>query len=249
MSLSDMRDKALATGANALIPVVSKVAGTVQELADGPVGKAVGTAASVGAHVASKTPVIGRFIGGHDGATNGSVATRPLPSESPASPTQKTKAPAKQRTVRTVGQTKPAPEPKAAEVSADVAAKAPGGSTPAEARSLPIAGYTKLSVAKITERLEGLTQTDLASLYRFEKANSARAGVLKALDKRMVQLPLPMYDSLTIPAILDDLNGLTKPELKVIRDYEVRTTNRLPVLERVDELLAVPLPGETPTPA
>ena len=244
MSLSDIREKALATGANALIPVVSKVAGTVQELADGPVGKAVGTAASVGAHVASKTPVIGRFIGGHDG-TNGAVATGPAPAETPSSPTQKAKAPAKPRTVRKVGQTKAAPETKPADVSSSVAAKAPGGATPAEARSLPIAGYTKLSVAKITERLEGLTQTDLASLYRFEKANSGRAGVLKALDKRMVQLPLPMYDSLTIPAILDDLNGLTKPELKVIRDYEARTTNRLPVLERVDELLAVPLPGET----
>jgi hypothetical protein len=245
MSLSEIREKALATGANALIPVVSKVAGTVHELADGPVGKVVGTAASVGAHVASKTPVIGRFIGGHDGTSNGSVAADPAPSVRTDGPTQKTKAPAKPRTVRKVGETKPAPESKPVEVPSEVAAKVPGSATPADARSLPIAGYTKLSVAKITERLDGLTQTDLAALYRFEKANSGRAGVLKALDKRMVQLPLPMYDSLTIPAILDDLNGLTKPELKVIRDYEARTTNRLPVLERIDELLAVPLPGET----
>lgn len=276
--LTEMRDKALAKGVDALVPVVSKVAGTVQELAEGPVGKAVGTAASVGSHMASKTPVIGRFIGGHDGAdpngfdplerpnglgepvapgeesaaqavlseqdaaeragskaagskgsgkTSGKAAGAKARATGPGAGRGGTKAPAKKKTVRSVGTTK-APEDGAL-----------------EARDLAIPGYTKLTVAKITERLDGLTQTDLAALYRFEKANGARAGVLKGIEGRMVQLPLPMYDKLTLPAILDDLNGLTKPELSVIRDYEAGTTNRLPILDRIDELLAVPLPGES----
>ena len=265
--LSDIRDKALETGVNAIVPAISKVSGKVHELAEGPVGKVVGTAVDVGSHVVSKAPVIGRFVGGHSAPSNGSTYPAPTQVPAPADPSASSngsadaptkaprkspkgtktpaKAPAKKTTLRKVGKTEATPEAGLAPTNApEVAAKSPGGVTPADARDLPIAGYTQLSAAKIQERLSGLTQTDLAALYRFEKANQGRAGLLKQLDKRMVQLPLPLYDSLTLPAILDDLNGLTKPELKVIRDYEARTSNRLPILDRVDELLAVPLPGE-----
>ena len=258
--LSRIRDKALETGLNTVVPAISKVAGKAHELAEGPVGKVVGTAVDVGSHVASKAPVIGRFVGGHDSDSNGSypaptqvpapadpatTSATDAPARAPRKTPKGTKAPAKKTTLRKVGKTEATPEAGLAPTNApEVAAKAPGGVTPAEARDLPITGYTQLSVPKIQERLTGLTQTELAALYRFEKANKARSGLLKQIDKRMVQLPLPLYDSLTLPAILDDLNGLTKPELKVIRDYEARTANRLPILERVDELLAVPLPGE-----
>ena len=280
--LSRIRDKALESGVNALVPVISKVSGTVHDLADGPVGKAVGGAVGAGAHVVSKAPVIGRFVGGHDSGTNGSgqngssastqapadpsasgssasassasgssasgsvgSSATDAPARAPRKTPKGSKAPAKKTTLRKVGKTEAAPETGLAPTNApEVASKSPGGVTPADARDLPIPGYTQLSAAKIQERLNGLTQTDLASLYRFEKANQGRAGLLKQIDKRMVQLPLPLYDSLTLPAILDDLNGLTKPELKVIRKYEARTSNRLPILDRIDELLEVPLPGE-----
>jgi hypothetical protein len=51
-------------------------------------------------------------------------------------------------------------------------------------------------------------------------------------------LPMPTYDSLTLPAILDGLNGLTVAELRVIRTHEIDHENRLPVIDRIDELLA-----------
>lgn len=261
--LTEMRDKALEAGVNALVPVISKVAGKAQDLAEGPVGKAVGSAVDVGAHVVSKAPGIGRLVGGNSSpSTNGTQEAAPseaasggpasggsasgtdtAPTRSPRKNPKSSKAPAKKTTVRKVGQTEASPAAPSDNAS-EVGSRSPGGVTPTDARDLPITGYTKLRVTDIQKRLDGLTQTQLASVYRFEKANQGRSGVLKALDKRMVQLPLPLYDSLTLPAILDDLNGLTKPELKVIRDYEARTANRLPILERADELLAVPLPGE-----
>lgn len=251
--LTEMRDKALEAGVNVLVPVISKVAGKAQDLADGPVGKAVGSAVDVGAHVVSKAPGIGRLVGG-DGSpsTNGTQEAAPseaasgtetAPSRSPRKTPKSSKAPARKTTVRKLGQTEASPAAPSDNAS-EVGSRSPGGVTPTDARDLPITGYTKLKVTDIQKRIDGLTQTQLASVYRFEKANQGRSGVLKALDKRMVQLPLPLYDSLTLPAILDDLNGLTKPELKVIRDYEARTANRLPILERADQLLAVPLPGE-----
>ena len=253
--LTDMRDKALEAGVNALVPVISKVSGKVQDVAEGPVGKVVGSAVEVGSHVVSKAPGIGRFVGGNGSESpNGTEPAAPTeaasggsgtaPTRSPRKTPKSSKAPAKKTTLRKVGQTEASPET-ASDNASEVGSRSPGGVTPADARDLPITGYSKLKVTDIRQRLDGLTQTQLASLYRFEKANQGRSGVLKALDKKMVRLPLPLYDSLTLPAILDDLNGLTKPELKVIRDYEARTANRLPILERADELLAVLLPGES----
>lgn len=57
------------------------------------------------------------------------------------------------------------------------------------------------------------------------------------------ELPLPTYERLSMPAILDALNGLTRDQLQTIKDYELRGEDRLPIIDRVDELLAVPIPS------
>jgi len=120
----------------------------------------------------------------------------------------------------------------------------PGTTAPADATALPIVGYDKLSAEDIGKRLDGLKQSDLAAVYKFEKANKKRKSVLSAIDGRLVDLPLPLYDSMALPTIIDALNGLTVEQLQTVREYETRTENRLPVIERIDELLAVPLPSE-----
>jgi len=118
----------------------------------------------------------------------------------------------------------------------------PGTPVAPDATALPIVGYAKLSAEDIGKRLDGLKQSDLATVYKFEKANKNRKSVLSAIDSRLVDLPLPLYDSMALPTLLDALNGLTVAQLQTVREYEVRTENRLPLIERIDELLAVPIP-------
>ncbi|MGI8774671.1 MAG: hypothetical protein ACR2KQ_06615 [Actinomycetota bacterium] len=74
------------------------------------------------------------------------------------------------------------------------------------------------------------------------KRSTGQSAVTRGAE--LVSLPLPTYTHLKMPAILDALNGLTKPQLREIRDYEVANENRAPIIDRIDELLAVPLPGE-----
>jgi hypothetical protein len=105
--------------------------------------------------------------------------------------------------------------------------------------SLPIAGYSRLAVDKIPARLVGLTNSELALLFKYERANKNRAKVTDVIDAQLVDLPMPTYDKMTSPAILDSLNGLTRGELRTIKEYEARTTNRLPIIDRIDELLAI----------
>lgn len=161
-------------------------------------------------------------------------------SSSRKSPAKKTSA--KKTTRKPSGDVsrKAVPEPtqKADAVShADIVT--PGAPGEVDEMSLPIAGYSRLAANKIPARLEGLTNSELALLFKFERANKNRSTITEAIESRLVDLPMPTYDKMTSSAILDSLNGLTRGQLRTIREYEARTTNRLPVLDRIDELLAL----------
>lgn len=132
------------------------------------------------------------------------------------------------------------PEPThKAESVAHVDMVTPGAPAEVDEMSLPIAGYSRLAANKISARLIGLTNSELALLFKFEKANKNRSTVIDAIDSQLSDLPMPTYDKMTSVAILDALNGLTRGELRTVREYEARTTNRLPILDRIDELLAI----------
>lgn len=259
LNLTELRDQAIAKGLNVVIPVYSKVASTVTELADTSVGKTVTGVAKTGIELAS--PVVEMIFGRENGrplsesvaATPGAPAsTRRVPSKGPASKTSpgtptkpasgsgtKTATAKKgSKAPKKVTPSRPAediPTVKAVEapVHTPSGAPVPGVVTP-EKDDLPIAGYTSLSAAEIPDRLAGLTQTDLAALFAYEKAHDSRTDVLEVIEGRMVDLPLPTYDSLQMEAILLDIETLSAEELKVIRDYEAATKNRLPILEKID---------------
>lgn len=124
-----------------------------------------------------------------------------------------------------------------AEAAADtVAPKLPRVAAPKKASELPIKGYANLTAAEIVAETKGLTQTELARIYKFERANENRSTVLEAVESRFVELPIPAYDALTATEIVERLEGLSPEELKVVRRYENDTKARSTILDRIDSL-------------
>ena len=122
-------------------------------------------------------------------------------------------------------------------VSTAVAPKLPRVAAPKNASELPISGYKSLTASEVITQTRGLTQTDLAKVYKFEKANQDRSSILDALGSRFVALPIPTYDALTVDEITGRLEGLSESELKALRRYEEQSKARQTVIERIDELL------------
>ena len=126
---------------------------------------------------------------------------------------------------------------RATAATANIAPKLPRVAAPKNASELPIQGYDSLTAADITARLQGLTQTDLARVYKYEQAHEGRSTILEAIDSRLVDLPIATYDALTVDEINGRLDGLSKPELRALRRYEADTKARSTVLEKIDSLL------------
>ena len=126
---------------------------------------------------------------------------------------------------------------RATAATASVAPKLPRVAAPKNASELPIQGYDSLTAADIVSRLQGLTQTDLARVYKYEQANEGRSTILEAIDSRLVELPITTYDALTVDEIIGRLDGLSKSELRTLRRYEADTKGRSTLLEKIDSLL------------
>lgn len=125
-----------------------------------------------------------------------------------------------------------------AEAAADaVAPKLPRVAAPKKASELPIKGYADLTATEIVAATKGLTQTELARVYKFERANENRSTVLEGVESRFVELPIPTYDALNVGEIVERLDGLTAEELKVVRRYEADTKGRTTVLDKIDALV------------
>ena len=91
--------------------------------------------------------------------------------------------------------------------------------------------------SEITSELRGLTQTELAKVYKFEKAHENRRTVLDSIESKFVDLPIPTYDALTVDEINSRLEKLEASELRTVRRYEADTKERSTIIERIDSLL------------
>ena len=116
--------------------------------------------------------------------------------------------------------------------------KLPRVATPKSAADLPIESYDSLTASEVLTRLQGLTQTDLATVYKYERANEDRSTILKAIEGKIMSLPITGYDSMTVDDLNDRLERLSKDDLKKIRRYEEDTKMRTTVLEKIDSLLS-----------
>ena len=126
---------------------------------------------------------------------------------------------------------------RAAAASASSRPRLPRVAAPKTASELPIQGYNSLTASDIVSRLQGLTQTDLAKVYKFEQTHEARSTILEALESRFVTLPIATYDALTVEEISGRLEGMSKTDLKKLRRYEAETKARSTVLEKIDSLI------------
>ncbi|MEA2460059.1 MAG: hypothetical protein QOH90_236 [Actinomycetota bacterium] len=125
-----------------------------------------------------------------------------------------------------------------AEAAVDtVAPKLPRVATPKKAADLPIKRYNSLTANEIVAESKGLTQTELAKVYKFERANENRSTVLQAIESHFTQLPIPTYDALTVAQINERIEGLSQDELKIVRRYEEDTKARTTVLEKLETLI------------
>ena len=126
---------------------------------------------------------------------------------------------------------------KATAASAAVAPKLPRVAAPRKASDLPIKSYASLTASEIVAELKGLTQTELAKVYKFEKAHENRSTILESIEGKLVNLPLPTYDAMTVDEINGKLDNLNESQLKTIRRYESETKDRTTIIERIDSLV------------
>jgi hypothetical protein len=127
---------------------------------------------------------------------------------------------------------------KRATAAADaVAPKLPRVAAPKKASELSIKSYASLTAGEIVSELPGLTQTELAKVYKWERAHENRRTILDAIESKFVELPIPTYDALTVEEINDRLDKLEVNELKSIRRYEADSKNRVTILDKIDSLL------------
>ena len=127
---------------------------------------------------------------------------------------------------------------RAASATAAAAPRLPRVAAPRSASDVPIAGYASLTASDVVSRLQGLTQTDLARVYKYEQSHDARRTVLDAIESRLTDLPIATYDALTVDELTPRLENLSKDELKTLRRYEAETKERISVLEKIDSLLS-----------
>lgn len=118
--------------------------------------------------------------------------------------------------------------------AAKAAPKMPRIAAPVNSSGLAIAKYDDLTVGEIRARLSGLTQTDLAKVYKYERSNQNRSTVLEAVEGKLIELPIPTYDALTVDEINGRLDGLAEKEIATLKAYEADTKARQTVLERMD---------------
>lgn len=143
---------------------------------------------------------------------------------------KKTAARAKATATKTSGRAKT--------VARTTAPKMPRVAAPRSASELPITHYGSLTVEEITKQLVGLTQTDLAKVYKYERAHHNRSTILEAIDGKLIDLPIATYDALTVEEINKRLESLSEAELRTLRRYESGTKARATVIEKIDSLLA-----------
>jgi hypothetical protein len=118
-----------------------------------------------------------------------------------------------------------------------VAPKLPRVAAPKKASELPIKSYASLTASEIVAELPGLTQTELAKVYKFEKSHENRSTILDSIEGKFIELPIPTYDALTVDEIIGRLDKLETSELKTVRRYEADTKNRSSVTEKIDSLI------------
>ncbi|MDQ6914360.1 MAG: hypothetical protein M3155_00945 [Actinomycetota bacterium] len=101
---------------------------------------------------------------------------------------------------------------------------------------LPMPGYDRLKVSRITASLPRHSQTELTAIEAYERAHDARPEVLNKLRYLRGSEPIPGYDGLTPEEIADALRDADLHTITDAREYERKFHRRQPVLDDLTRL-------------
>lgn len=99
--------------------------------------------------------------------------------------------------------------------------------------SPPFAGYERLHAKEVAASLSEHSQTELAVVESYERANQNRQPVLDKLRFMRQPEPLPGYDDLSPAEIVALLGEADLSTIKRIRGYERKFGNRREVMDEV----------------
>ena len=104
--------------------------------------------------------------------------------------------------------------------------------------ALAIPRYERLAVWKLLRRLPELSQTEMAAVESYERANGQREVVLQKLNYLRGDEPLVGYDALSPDEISAALGDADLAGIDRVRTYERRLRNRDSVLVDIERLRA-----------
>jgi ferritin-like metal-binding protein YciE len=102
---------------------------------------------------------------------------------------------------------------------------------------VPIARYDKLTADEIIGRLPELSQSELARIDAYERANENRTTVLSRISTLRGDEPWAGYDELTAAAVVAALGDADEDRAQQVRAYERSHKNRASVLKAAEREL------------
>jgi ferritin-like metal-binding protein YciE len=102
---------------------------------------------------------------------------------------------------------------------------------------VPIARYDKLTADEIIGRLPELSQSELARIDAYERANENRTTVLSRIGTLRGDEPWAGYDELTAAAVVAALGDADDDRAQQVRAYERSHKNRASVLKAAEREL------------
>jgi ferritin-like metal-binding protein YciE len=102
---------------------------------------------------------------------------------------------------------------------------------------VPIARYDKLTADEIIGRLPELSQSELARIDAYERANENRTTVLSRISTLRGDEPWAGYDELTAAAVVAALGDADEDRAQQVRGYERSHKNRASVLKAAEREL------------
>jgi ferritin-like metal-binding protein YciE len=102
---------------------------------------------------------------------------------------------------------------------------------------VPIARYDKLTADEIIGRLPELSQSELARIDAYERANENRTTVLSRVSTLRGDEPWAGYDELTAAAVVAALGDADEDRAQQVRAYERSHKNRASVLKAAEREL------------
>jgi hypothetical protein len=103
---------------------------------------------------------------------------------------------------------------------------------------LAIARYDSLTAEEIAQRLNELSQIDLAKIDSYERSHQNRSTVLSRITTLRTSEPWPGYDELNVAEVQAVLSEGEDDRVKQVRTYERDHKNRAGVLEAADRELS-----------